>query len=167
MAIGLNWMSLHAGPDTIKWHNGGTGGYRTFVGMIPSKGLGVVVLSNTGGTGADDIGMHLLRPELPLARPISARPEFTVVPLGRDVLATYVGTYRVTPQFELAVTLDQGQLFVQATNQGRLPLWPYSDHEFFMKEVEAQVTFERDATGAVTGLVLHQNGRDLPAQRVR
>ena len=37
-SIGLNWMVQHAGPDTLVWHNGGTGGYRTFVGIEPGRG---------------------------------------------------------------------------------------------------------------------------------
>jgi CubicO group peptidase (beta-lactamase class C family) len=65
--IGLNWIILHAGTDTIVWHNGGTGGYRTFAGFEPSKKIGVIVLTNSGETGADDIGLHLLAPHLPLA----------------------------------------------------------------------------------------------------
>jgi hypothetical protein len=37
--------------------------------------------------------------------------------------------------------------------------------ELFLKAVNAQVSFTRDASGAVTGLVLHQNGRDIPAEK--
>lgn len=65
-AIGLNWIIQRAGGDTIIWHNGGTAGYRTFIGFVPSRKIGVVVLTNSGGAGADDIGMHLLNPLLPL-----------------------------------------------------------------------------------------------------
>jgi CubicO group peptidase (beta-lactamase class C family) len=67
--IGLNWIVSRFPEDTIVWHNGGTGGYRTFLGFIPSKQVGVVVLTNSGGAGADDIGMHLLSPSRPLAAP--------------------------------------------------------------------------------------------------
>jgi CubicO group peptidase (beta-lactamase class C family) len=76
MRIGLNWISMEAGSDTIVWHNGGTAGYRTFIGIVPSRRIGVVVLTNSGGAGADDIGLHLLHPEFPLApapRPWTAR----------------------------------------------------------------------------------------------
>src|SRR5262245_8317042 len=65
--IGLNGRLRHTGARTIVWHNGGTGGYRTFAGIEPSRKIGVVVLTNSGGAGADDIGFHLLDPELPLA----------------------------------------------------------------------------------------------------
>ena len=91
-AIGLNWINLHADSDTIVWHNGGTGGYRTFAGFISSKKIGVVVLTNSGGAGADDIGMHLLRPELPLAPAPQPRKVFTAIEVPAAVLATYVGT---------------------------------------------------------------------------
>jgi CubicO group peptidase (beta-lactamase class C family) len=74
MRIGLNWVSRHAGSDTIVWHNGGTAGYRTFAGVAPSRMIGVVVLTNSGGAGADDIGFHLLNPELPLAPPANGFP---------------------------------------------------------------------------------------------
>jgi hypothetical protein len=32
--------------------------------------------------------------------------------------------------------------------------------------VDAVITFERDASGAVPRLVLHQNGRDVPGSRL-
>ena len=33
----------------------------------PQHGTAVVVLTNTGGRGLDDVGFHLLAPSLPLA----------------------------------------------------------------------------------------------------
>jgi D-alanyl-D-alanine-carboxypeptidase/D-alanyl-D-alanine-endopeptidase len=66
LRIGLNWLTIPAGSDKLIWHNGGTRGYRTFMGIIPARGIGVVVLTNSGGRGADDVGLHLLDPEFPL-----------------------------------------------------------------------------------------------------
>ena len=49
--------------NEIVWHNGGTGGYRTWIGFDPKSRIGVVVLSNTStAAGVDDIGAHLLDP---------------------------------------------------------------------------------------------------------
>ena len=59
MKVGLGWHILDNGKTRIVWHNGGTGGYRTFCGFIKEKRVGVVVLSNTD-ISADDIGFHLL-----------------------------------------------------------------------------------------------------------
>jgi len=68
MRIGLNWITQPAGDHRLVWHNGGTGGYRTYMGLIPERGIGVVVLTNSGGRGADDLGRHLLHPEFPLTQ---------------------------------------------------------------------------------------------------
>jgi D-alanyl-D-alanine-carboxypeptidase/D-alanyl-D-alanine-endopeptidase len=164
MVIGLNWLIMHAGTDTIVWHNGGTGGYRTFIGFEPSRKIGVVVMTNTTGAGADDIGMHLLDPALPL----TPRPErHTAIDLSVEVLARYVGTYQLGPGFLLDVTPKDGALYLHPTNQPTLRLWPASETEFFLKEVDAQITFQRDAQGVVTGLVLHQNGQDMAAPKSR
>jgi CubicO group peptidase (beta-lactamase class C family) len=167
MMIGLNWHMLHAGADTIVWHNGGTGGYRTFIGFEPSRKTGVVVMTNTGGAGADDIGFHILNPALPLAPRPAPPKQRTAIEVSSDVLARYVGSYQLAPNFVLEVTLKDGALWVHPTNQQVFRLWPESETSFFLKEVDAQLSFVRDAQGAVTAAVLHQNGQDSTAPRVR
>ena len=44
--VGLGWMLLPRGDDRIAWHNGQTGGYRSFAGYLTGSGVGVVILSN-------------------------------------------------------------------------------------------------------------------------
>jgi D-alanyl-D-alanine-carboxypeptidase/D-alanyl-D-alanine-endopeptidase len=66
MSIGLNWFTARAGNVAIVWHNGGTGGYRSYLGLDKGGRRAVVVLTNSQN-GADDIGRHLLDPVLPLA----------------------------------------------------------------------------------------------------
>lgn len=71
--IGLNWIIREVAESSIVWHNGGTGGFRTFMGFDPRSGVGAVVLTNSGH-GADDIGFHVLNPSLPLARSAAPLP---------------------------------------------------------------------------------------------
>lgn len=59
--IGLFWMA----DGAIRWHNGGTGGFASFVGFDTATGRGVVVLSNTA-LPVDALGAHLLDPSRPL-----------------------------------------------------------------------------------------------------
>ena len=165
--IGLNWMIHHAGGDTIVWHNGGTGGYRSFAGFISARKIGVVVLTNSGNAGADDIGMHLLDPVIALApRPATRKPRVEIT-VPASVLERYVGTYQLAPAFAIEINVRDGALFLQATGQGAVRLWPEAETEFFLKEVDAQVSFVRDLQGAVTSLVLHQNGQDVPGLKVK
>ncbi|PHN03653.1 serine hydrolase [Flavilitoribacter nigricans] len=59
--VGLGWHITEGSEGDVIWHNGGTGGYRTFAGFVNESGKGVVVLTNST-KGADDIGFHLLNP---------------------------------------------------------------------------------------------------------
>ena len=89
-----------------------------------------------------------------------------VVDLDPSLLAEYVGVYeRSGGQF--TVTLEDEQIFVQITGQQALPAFASSKDEFFLRVVDAQISFGRDSGGAVNQLVLHQNGRDIPWERVR
>ena len=167
MRIGLNWLTTYAPTDTIVWHNGGTGGYRTFIGFEPSRKVGVVVLTNTTGAGADDIGFHLLDPALPLAAPPAPPKQRTAIDLSADVLARYVGNYQLAPNLTLEITLSNGMLFVHPTGQQVFRMWPESETDFFLKELDAQLTFQRDPSGAVTGVMLHQGGQNTTAPKLR
>jgi len=155
--------------DTIVWHNGGTGGYRTFLGLAPSRRVAVIVMTNSGGAGADDIGLHMLEPAaIPLAPKPPPPKQRTAITVSRDVLQRYVGTYQLGTPLALEVTLGESGLQVRQTGQGDpFNLFAESETEFFFKVVDAQISFVRDAQGVVTGLVLHQNGNDLAARRIR
>ena len=64
------------------------------------------------------------------------------------------------------VTREADQFFVQLTGQPRLEVFEESESEYFLKVVDAQITFETDAEGYAGALVLHQGGRDRRAERV-
>jgi CubicO group peptidase (beta-lactamase class C family) len=63
--VGLAWFT---GPRGNIWHNGGTGGYRSFMAFSPLRRNAVVVLANAAVDAVDSIGAHLLDPDIPLPR---------------------------------------------------------------------------------------------------
>lgn len=69
MSATQGWM-VYQKKDTceIVWHNGGTGGFTSFFAYDRLTKRGVVVLSNAMSL-VDDIGLHILAPELPLQHP--------------------------------------------------------------------------------------------------
>jgi hypothetical protein len=88
----------------------------------------------------------------------SERKEITVPPA---ILEKYVGTYELMPNFNLVITVENGQLISQATGQGKLPLFAESETKFFLKVVDAEVEFFKNDKGEVTHLILHQGGQDV------
>lgn len=148
LRIGLAWMTTGKG---IVWHNGGTGGYRSFIGFSPEGRKGIVILTNTEAD-VDDLGFATLLESAPLAptRKLSALPSAT--------LDEYLGSYRLTEQLVLRISRDGDQLFGQATGQAAFLIFPSAKDEFFAKIDGVTITFTRDDNGAVSALVLHQRG---------
>ena len=88
------------------------------------------------------------------------------IALPAAALQRFVGEYAATPSATLTVTLDGDTLFIQAAGQRRLQLFAESPISFFLKVVNAQVQFETDSAGTVTGLVVVQNGVPQRARKV-
>jgi CubicO group peptidase (beta-lactamase class C family) len=144
-------------------HAGGIEGFNTQLSYYPDDKLVVAVLANLNGPFAGQIAGKLAQvahgEKVVLA---SAHKEITVAP---KILAQYVGTYELTPNFSIAITLEDGRLISQATNQQKLPIYPESETMFFLKAVDAQLEFVKNDKGEVSNLVLHQNGRDVKGMK--
>jgi CubicO group peptidase (beta-lactamase class C family) len=54
------WFSVWFGEARGRWHNGGTGGFRSFVAFVADSRVAVAVLSNSAND-VDSIGVELLR----------------------------------------------------------------------------------------------------------
>lgn len=163
--IGLAWHLMKRPDTVIVWHNGGTAGYHSFVGFDLKQGRGIVVLSNSTND-IDNIGLHFLDDRIPLAK-IEPRKERKEIAVQPALLDAYVGEYQLAPNFVIAITKEGNLLFGQATGQSRFRLHPEAETEFFLTEVDAQVSFVKDATGKVTHLILHQGGQDVKGDKIK
>ena len=111
---------------------------------------------------------------LELVRAIAAEydwPDFypvqrTLATVDPDVFDRYLGNYRLEPLSVIAVTRTGNRLFAQVTGQPRFELFPEGGDDYFLRAVNARITFRLDGHGKATGLVLHQGGNDRVAPRV-
>lgn len=164
-SIALAWIVHRVGDHRVWWHNGGTGGFRSFVAFDPTRRVAVVVLSNAS-VEVDDIGMHLTDPSSPLRMP-PVPVHRTAVALTPGQLDRVVGDYALAPTFILHVTREGDEAYVQATGQQRFRMWPTSPDHFFLKEVDAQLVFDLSGSGPAKSVTLLQNGASQTAARKR
>ncbi|MGA2196291.1 MAG: serine hydrolase [Bryobacteraceae bacterium] len=96
----------------------------------------------------------------------TARKEITLDP---QTLSRYVGAYQMGNGNGpvMLVTLENNQLFTKLGAQQAIPIFPESKTMFFPKVVNAEIEFAKDdRQGKPTELILHQSGRDMPAERL-
>jgi len=165
LEIGLGWHILKKFNTEIVWHNGGTGGYHSFIGFDQKKRKGVVVLSNSAND-IDDIGRHILESQYPLAK-IETPKERKEIKLDPKVFDAYVGEYQLAPGFVFTISREGERYFSAVSGQGRFEIFAETETVFFLKVADAQITFAKDDKGQVTHLVLHQNGVDQRAKKTK
>ena len=88
--------------------------------------------------------------------------------VGPKVYAACAGRYKASWGGIVRISREGDQLYWQ--NQGiqaRVPLYPASETTFFFKAVDSPLTFVKNDQGGVTKLIVHFNGHDAEAVKVK
>jgi D-alanyl-D-alanine-carboxypeptidase/D-alanyl-D-alanine-endopeptidase len=169
LGVGLASQSGHS----LISHGGSIPGFNSLMVAEPASGLGIYMMSNSGqaspALGAlARLTMRLLWGEDPEPLASFATEVRTSIELDTDVFDALVGVYRLSDAFAITVSREGSRFYIQATDQPRLEIFAESETEFFLRAVEASMTFGRDAAdGPVTHLILHQGGANQRMNRVR
>ncbi|WP_165357445.1 serine hydrolase [Sphingosinicella sp. CPCC 101087] len=149
-------------------HAGGKQGYRSGVAFDPATGRGIVVLANAR---TDDqpigIALHLLA-----GRPLPAAPDAprnSIVAVDRATLDGYAGRYRLADGRILELARKDSHLLVHRPGNGISEFFPTGPRDFFLDTGNDELSFQLDAEGRITGLVLYGDGRGgegMPATRL-
>jgi len=163
--IALAWNVYQTDGREIFWKNGSVGGYRSFIGYDAKARIGVLALANAQtAVGVDDIGLHLLDPNLPVDLHVpKVHKQVVISPV---ILGRYVGRYRFSPTDILTVTREGDRLFGQEPGQDKFELFAEGEHDFFLKTIDAQVTFESSGAASAKIATWHQDGQTQRGDRI-
>ena len=154
-SVGLAWIIDENSGNKILMHDGGTGGYRSFIGFNEQNNKGIVILANTA------ISMNKIAHAF-LTNSLDSVQLNKPVTLTSEQLSQLSGEYELAPSFTLTITNNGKQLFVQATGQPKLALNSQSATEFINHAVGAKISFETNKEGKSLSLTLHQGGQSMP-----
>jgi CubicO group peptidase (beta-lactamase class C family) len=161
---GYGWMIHVVDGEKIVEHGGGITGFVSYIKRIPEDETCIIILDNQPNSAntikmaqdiADILSGKVVR--LPKAR--------VAVTLDTALLRQYVGQYQIGPNFIFTILLEDGHLYGQGTGQGKMELFAEKKDLFFIKVVDGEVEFVRDAEGKIEKLILH-TGHDTPAKRL-
>ncbi len=107
-----------------------------------------------------------LNPQNSNAKDMLARLERDPVKVDSKVFDTYVGEYEVSPTFRVKIFREGEKFLTQATGQPVVELVPEAEDKFYLKTVNARVSFIKDDKGRVTSLVIHQGGREISGKKL-
>ena len=146
-------------------HGGGIYGFATDIARYPDDHVTVVVLSNIQAAPAGVVSGNLAA--IVFGAPYEIPKERKEIAVDVKILEKYVGEYKIGTNIIIAVTLENGKLMAQLGGQTKFALLPETETQFFSRDVNLTITFNKDSKGEVTGFNLKQGGSDNPAQKVK
>jgi CubicO group peptidase (beta-lactamase class C family) len=161
---GFGWSIDSIDGKRITVHSGGIFGFNANYLRIEADNVSIALLNNVGNPKLSEITNKIMavlynKPyELPQAK--------VTIALSEDALKPFVGKYELSPQFHIAIMLEDGHLVAQATNQPKFELFAQKANYFFLKAVEAEIQFDRNDKGEVTNLLLYQGGRKTIGKKI-
>lgn len=158
---GLAWLRAPLNGRVVMNHDGGTFGFASSLWLDPSRQRAAALLSNAQ-VDVSDLALHLLDRSVPPKDFASTQQAAIAVDAAQ--LAPLAGSYAVSPQFKLTVSVRDGQLWAQATGQGAFPLFAKSPRRFFARVTPLEIEFD-GASGAPGRLTLFQGGNTVPFVR--
>jgi len=161
---GFGWEMNAVNGHRVIEHGGAWQGFTCGIARFVDNRLTVVVLTNLAGARPSVIAHSVAGLVNPALKPPPPK-EHKEITIDQKLLDNYTCKYEMAPGMILTVTRDGTHLTTRATGQGLVPIFPESEHDFFVKAFDAQVTFVSDASGRATEMILHQNG-DRRAKRV-
>jgi hypothetical protein len=156
---GLN-VNKHKGLTAVE-HGGTTEGFNCRLITFPEHKFTVICIFNLQNTNpwkfvrevADMYLSGYYKSSITEEKP-KERIEVTI---DRKVYKDYVGAFEMPNGLVLKFDVIENNLNLVLPNE-KFILYPESETDFFLKAFDAQITFNRDDSGQVTELVLHQGG---------
>jgi CubicO group peptidase (beta-lactamase class C family) len=160
---GYGWgVDSLQGKKTVG-HSGGIHGFNSDMKSVPEDSTTVILIVNVNSPHLDKImqSIYAILYNMPFELP----NEKTEIALPDDVLKQYVGVYDLNQQLIVHITFEDGKLMGKPEGQGTVQLRPEKTDLFFIKEIEAQVKFNRNENNEVISLTLNQNGQELTGKK--
>jgi D-alanyl-D-alanine-carboxypeptidase/D-alanyl-D-alanine-endopeptidase len=136
----------------------------TSLASAPELGTTVIVLSNVQSANPEAISVGLTA--ILQGKPYDFPTQEDAVAVDPAILEGYAGNYQVAPEFQVRITVEEGQLHIQGTGQPKIPLYPASETEFFARVLEFRMVFNISSDGTVESATLLQNGQEMPDPKV-
>lgn len=147
-------------------HGGAIYGFSSQIARFPDDRVTVVVLSNVQGASTGKVAGSLAA--IVFGAKYDMPVEHKAINVPSSVLDQYVGEYLVQTSTTLTITKEGDKLMLSIPAQPKMQLFPESETDFFLKIVDAQITFVKDASGKVTQLLFRQGrGQGIPAPKVK
>jgi len=169
---GYGFRFSKLGNSPVIAHTGSTKGFTSIALFLPKEKLYITALTNCNCKNVNNVAKQVAElfvnlPDNKITEVENNQPERKSIDVLSEILSDYTGTYEVKPNVNLTIGLDNtNQLYLLAPGQTKkVELFAETQNHFFVKIVDAEITFNTNEKGKVISLTMNQSGRKITAKK--
>jgi CubicO group peptidase (beta-lactamase class C family) len=181
LSWGLGWGRFDSESGRAFFHTGHALGWENYTVTYLDKRIGIVLFSNSSNFESiaerivrRAIGDHhspfvwlMYHPFDPSTPPPPPEPERETVKADPAIFEAVVGEYEVQPGDFILLKVEDGRLLGSGDGQYWDQVMAVSEDLFFIDGKPYDFVFDTNSEGTVTGLVIHYEGMEIPAKKIR
>jgi len=167
-AYGLGWMMRDFRGQKMIVHDGSVEGFNSIVAMLPESNIGYVLLTNLTQTGliSESVGLvfsSLIEESKETNVKTKSEPQ-----VYDNFIGQYMANFASFKNIPFDFSVKDGVAYLNVPGQTNYELLPPDKNGklFFKVTNTVSVSFDKDNSGNVTALRMHQNGMDFELQKI-
>jgi len=157
---GYGWVVNSKFDRKTVGHSGAGAGFRSNFLQIPEDDICIVLLANCE-KDINNITDGVLK--ILYDKPYKIPPETTIT---EETPQKYRGTYQVSDDFIIYVTVENNKLRAQPKGQPKSILYPENENSFYVQEINGYIHFEENTLDQIDTLILKNQGQIIKAKRI-
>jgi hypothetical protein len=126
-------------------------------------------LNNEGWFGEALNGINADLSAIIFHKPYALMSDRKEIKLPESILKKYVGQYDFDKKHHAYITLENGSLQIEAPQGGlpKSPLFANDENNFYLKVIDADIEFVKDASGNITQFISHYMGKNEVCKKIK
>lgn len=151
------------------YHGGGIPGFSANFCYYPAKDAIIILLTNQGWFDESLNPVNADLSAIIFHKPYELMRNHAGIKIPDEELKKYVGQYDFDKKHHVYITLENGQLQMEAPQGGlpRSPLFADDETNFYLKIINARIEFVKDDGGNVVQLISHYMGKHEVCKKVK
>ncbi len=141
-------------------HSGDVDGFGSFYEIYPSKDIGLIILTSSGGSWFNEL-------KNTVERALLGQPVRKHVSLPKNILKRYTGKYDFGKDQIMTIFRKGDELRTFMRGWGSMKLYSESETSFYYRSMNAGFKFEVDENGELTKVIYQQNGKEIYPKKIK
>lgn len=162
---GYGWMIYDGEYGHEEYHAGNVMGFSSNIERYTDKDLTIIILTNLRAYDCDSLNSTLA--DICFEKKYEMPKEKKTIKADSKDLEKCAGNYTIEGIGTISITTENGHIYYDQNNTGKLEIFPEAKNKFFFRITDAEIVFNTDSYGVVRNFDYYQWGAKYHGEKTK